>query len=516
MRALLITTNELAERTPWGDAYPSAMMPLIDRPFIQHVVEYLVNQGFDRFDVVLCQYPEKIKALLGDGARWGVKFKYHLVKDPSQSVKTLKCLDFGKSNEWLLLVYADRLCLADLKPVKPAHIFCHRILYCTIHTENDHKDKKLNWTGWAQLSNQCCLAAPGNCSEDEFFEYLLAFEYTAPDFVIVADMIRSCSYADIMAAHKAVLCKQFKGLMPAGREVEEGVWLSRNISLHPTVQIQRPVYIGQNCRIGKGVRLGPHTVIGDNCVIDDKTILRNTIILPGSYVGTSLELQDVLVDQYRLINIRLESAVTITENFIMGSLPENQFPRWLKSIPSRLLAVILLILTSPLFIAMVFIFKMIYKRPLFDLKEAVRLPAPHDPGLWRVFSLLRFHSFKPVSDRVGPSGALPDISWLTLLFHFYPALLNIVRGHLGFVGVAPRTADEIRALPPDWRLLYLQSKIGLISETLVYFGANPSQDELRAAETFYSVSASFKYDLKLLAKYFGQLVYLWPKPDMKI
>ena len=514
MRALLITTNELVERTPWGDAYPSAMMPLIDRPFIQHVVEYLVNQGFDRFDVVVCQYPEKIKALLGDGTRWGVKCKYHLVKEPSKSVQTLRCLDFGRNDEWLLLVYADRLCRADFKTIKPALMSCHRILYCTIHQGNDYKGKKLNWAGWAQLSKQCCLAAPGNCDEDEFFEYLLAFEYTAPEFVIVADMIRFGSYADIMAAHKAVLSKQFKGLMLAGREVEEGVWLSRNISLHPTVKIRRPIYIGQNCRIGKGVRLGPHTVIGDNCVIDDKTILRNAIILQGSYVGTSLELQDVLVDQYRLINIRLESAVTITENFIMGSLPEKQFPRWLKSVPSRLLAVIILILTSPFFIVMVLILKML-KRPLFDRQEAVRLPAPHDPGLWRVFSLLRFHPFKPASDRANPSDVLPDISWQALLFYFFPALINIVRGHLGFVGVAPRTADEIRALPPDWRLLYLQSKIGLISEALVYFGVNPSEDELRVAETFYSVSASWKYDLKLLAKYFGQLVYLWPKPNMK-
>ncbi len=515
MRAFLITTNELAERTPWGDAYPSAMMPLIDRPFIQHVVEYLVNQGFDRFDVVLCQHPEKIKALLGDGTRWGVKFKYHLVKEPSKTILTLKCLDFDRSNEWMLLVYADRLCLADLKPVKPALMSCHRILYCTEHPGNDHKRKKLNWSGWAQLSNQCCLAAPVNCNEEELYEYLLSFEYSTPEFVIVSDIIRSCSYADIMAAHKTVLSKQFNGLILAGREVEEGVWLSRNISLHPTVQIQRPVYIGQNCRIGKGIQLGPHTVIGDNCVIDDKTILRNSVILPGSYVGTSLELQDVLVDQYRLFNIRLESALTITENFLMGSLPEKQFPQWLKSVPSRLLAVFLLILTSPLFLVMVLIHKMIYKQPLFEQKEAVRLPAPHDPGLWRIFSLLRFNSFKPPSGRVDLPDVLPDISWQALLFYFFPALINIVRGHLSFVGVVPRNIDEIRALPPDWRLLYLQSKTGLISEALVYFGANPSQDELRVAETFYSVSASWKYDLKLLAKYFGQLVYLWPKPERK-
>ena len=515
MRALLITTNELVEPTPWGDAYPSAMMPLIDRPFIQHVVEYLVNQGFTKFDVVLCQYPEKIQALLGDGARWGVKFQYHLVKEPSKSVRILKCLDFGKNDEWVLFVSADRLCRTDFKHLKPSLMTCHRILYCSMHQENEHKDQKLHWSGWAQLSKQCCLAAPGNCDEDELFEYLLSFQYTEPEFVIISDIIRFCSYADIMAAHKAVLSKQFKGLLLAGREVEEGVWLSRNISLHPTAQIRRPIYIGQNCRISKGVRLGPNTVIGDNCVIDDKTILRNTIILPGSYVGASLELQDVLVDQYRLINTRLESAVTIRENFIMGSLPEKQLPRWLKSVPSRLLALIILILTSPVFVVMVAILKMIYKRPLFDRQEAVCLPAPHDPELWRVFSLLRFHCFKPASDKTSPSCALPDISWQALLFYFFPALINIVRGHLDFVGVAPRTADEIRALPPDWRLLYLQSKIGLISEALVYFGANPSEDELRVAETFYSVSASWKYDLKLLAKYFGQLVYLWPKPNMK-
>ncbi len=511
MRAFLITTNELPERTPLGDVRLSAMTTLFDRPFLQHVVEYLANLGFNQFDVVLCQHPEQIKNLLTNGKRWGVQVRYHLVKDPFQSLEKLKYVNFDNENEWFLIAYADRICRMDQPLTEPSASFHAPILYCTRDAETRHEDAGPQWTGWAWLSARHRIAVPSRCDENQLFEFLLSVKKAEPRCVNAADLIRALSYADIMAAHKAVLTKTFTGLMLEGREVEPGVWLSRNISLHPTVRIHRPVYIGRNCNIGRGVKLGPHTVVGENCVIDDKTILKDTVIFPNIYVGTALELNHSLVDQLRLANLQYNIAVDIKEDILISLLPDSHFPQWLKALPTRLSAAFLLLLTLPLFIATVLLIRVFKGKPVFNLKPVVRLPVNHH-GEWRVFSMVRFHWVESFRDGSNPTDHQFYAGWRELLFQFLPGLIHIVRGQLGFVGVGPRTEEEIQALPRDWRALYLKSKGGFISEAMVYFGSNPSEDELRAAETFYAVSASWKYDLKLFIKYIGKLFHLWPQP----
>ena len=71
MRAIVIATGEAPDMTGLSERYPAPMLPLVDRPFIQHVVEILVDQGVTVFDFVLSHQPEKIEEVLGDGTRWG-------------------------------------------------------------------------------------------------------------------------------------------------------------------------------------------------------------------------------------------------------------------------------------------------------------------------------------------------------------------------------------------------------------------------------------------------------------
>jgi hypothetical protein len=99
-----------------------------------------------------------------------------------------------------------------------------------------------------------------------------------------------------------------------------------------------------------------------------------------------------------------------------------------------------------------------------------------------------------------------------LVFASYLNLLSVAQGSLRFVGVDPRNGEEIKALASDWQVLYLKSKPGIVTEALVNFGTHPTEDELYSAEAFCCVSSGWKYDLKLLAKYFGQLLGLIPLP----
>src|SRR5207248_989160 len=69
---------------------PGALSPLGDRPFLQHVVEYLALAGSREVEFILTYFPEKIENHFGDGSRWGCRFRYHLASTTEHSWRVLR------------------------------------------------------------------------------------------------------------------------------------------------------------------------------------------------------------------------------------------------------------------------------------------------------------------------------------------------------------------------------------------------------------------------------------------
>jgi lipopolysaccharide/colanic/teichoic acid biosynthesis glycosyltransferase len=522
MKAILIATGKLPAAHLLGEQYAPELLPLMDRPFIQHVVEYLVGKGVEEFEVVLCRFPEKVEQLLGDGTRWGSAIDYHLVKDPAKPYRPVKFVTIDPKDDPVLLIHCDRLPQADILQARPSSGSDGPVLYMWDNHLNRESNGRPDWSGWGWLSEKCRAELPEDLDEQGLLDYLLSFSDGSQIMIDAARALTVRSYSELLASHRAVLANKFDGLLLTGTEVEPGIWISRNVQLHPTAQLKPPVFVGENCDIGKVACLGPNAVLGSDCVIDTKSVVADAVIFPKSYVGEALEIQEAIVDRNRLINVRFGSEVTITEDFILGSLSEKRLQNWLKKVLSQLLAAGLLILLLPLFVFIVIYLKLFRKNePLLYKAEKVRLPAPSDSILWRTFALISFCHQTTSSQE----GQLPETSkltagiatarWRDFLLRFIPALFNVARGELRFVGVTPRTTNEINRLPDDWRSIYLKSKPGIVTEAVVNFGENPTQDELYAAETFYAVSAGLMYDLRLLGKYLGQLIGLVPLPVAK-
>src|SRR5579884_2167414 len=104
MRAIILATGVSPEAPFLYDHYPVPMIPLVDRPFIQHVVEVCARDGVSHFDFVLHHLPEKIEHHLGDGTRWGSTFTFHLARDESRPYRLLKSLDFSSAGNEPILI----------------------------------------------------------------------------------------------------------------------------------------------------------------------------------------------------------------------------------------------------------------------------------------------------------------------------------------------------------------------------------------------------------------------------
>jgi lipopolysaccharide/colanic/teichoic acid biosynthesis glycosyltransferase len=584
---------------PMNERYPGPLVPLVDRPFIQHVVEYLAAQGITRFDFVLSHLPEKIEHHLGDGRRWGSTFTFHLVRDPTRPYRILKVLDFAKEGpEPLLLGHADRLPAIPLAAARKAAADKTPLLFAC--TAGDAAGGP-NWTGWAIISPAHLDTVPNDADENAFWGHVIQAAGGEPAWFEVPDVLDVTQFGRILQAHRAALdvrlrlrvvagnaedlgrsfplpaegtvrlgpdpgsavrladpqaapfrcdlrvreakvavkpttgaaaplvngkalsekgllpgdvlrvgdtelvlemSHRFPGLFFGGREVETGVWLSRNVALHSTVQVYPPVYIGENCTVGPGVKLGPNAVVGNDCLLDGHSIFTNSLIFPGTYVGEGVEVADSLVDKNRLIIAPIGEEVVITDIHILAPLSDRQLRPLLARTVAMVVALLLLVPGLLVLLATALVLKLTRPGPVLHRRRAVRLPVPERGRPWREYSLW---SFLPPPDPAGTY--IVPCSLRGLLLGFLPGLVSVVRGNLNLVGVPPRPREAVEGLGPDWKSLYLRTKAGLVTEAAIRYATPPDEDESFAAEAFYAVTTGWNADVRLLARFLGRALF---------
>src|SRR6185295_2279579 len=69
---------------------PKPMVPVAGRPFLEHQISLLAQQGFDDFVLCLGYRAEQISSYFGDGARWGVRLAYSTELQPLGTAGALK------------------------------------------------------------------------------------------------------------------------------------------------------------------------------------------------------------------------------------------------------------------------------------------------------------------------------------------------------------------------------------------------------------------------------------------
>ncbi len=489
MRAIIDASMSFKAHELLGSRIPSCLAFVLDRPFLQHVIEMCVNGGIETFDILLSAHPEKIEAALGNGDRWGVKITYHLLKDQSQFPRIFDTL---KADNFFLFARGDRL---PALPGDQLPELASRHALTAISTQKD--DQPPCWSGWAILSAHLHPVLSTDHGYEEFFTWLMKNNA----HILSTPEVLSCdSCEDVLKANKTVLSQDnFNFLMRTATEVEEGIWIARDVALHPDAQLIAPVYLDEQIRIEVGVTLGPNVVLGKGTMVAQDSSLKNTVVFPGTYVGEGLELTNAVLDRNCLVNTEFNSESFISEQFILGDMAEQNIKKWLSSQISRLIALFLTILFLPLTAATAIILKLFRKGTLFKTTQAIRLPTATDAFSWTTVNLC-FFSLPPQTASRGAG-----FWWKDFLLRFLPGLFNVIKGKMAITGVSPRTREDLETLDQDWREIYIRGQLGLITESLIHFGSHPTADERYSAEAIYIASPSILRDIMLVIKYFSRL-----------
>ena len=437
MRAIVFSANRLPSQI--AGLACSDLSPLVDRPFLQHVVECIVGQGIRQIEFVL---PEEHLAteFLGEGVRWGAQFRYSFTaKDTGyEALARVAPMD---SDEAVLIAHSDRLpAIRLVRGALAPTLFCWG-------------GAQMLWTGWGVVRAADTRRIPPGLDEKGLFKYFL----NASDGTVCEEgpqPLNARTYADLIESTRRVLAREFPGVLVGGKEVQPGVWVARNVALHPTARVEPPAFVGENSRVGPLVQVGPSASIGRHCMIERETVVSDSVVFAGSYVGQKLSLKGVVVDRSRFASARWGVEIEGMDDLVLGSVFSAPLGARMRRGSRRAVAAFLLLAAAPclgLLVAASFAELV----PPLRRRWIIRTPTISDSNRWKTYALWSFGTVGP------PSGAH---GWAKHFFYgFLPALPAIVAGHLGFVGTSPQTREDAESDAASAHFAHLRRHPGIVS-----------------------------------------------------
>jgi len=456
VKALLLADRESSQLAPLTDQVCTAMLPVVGKPLVVHAMESLVAAGVRDVVVATSDHARLVERELGKGSRFGAQVRCLLTRGNEGFDAVAARLGDALGDEYLAMhvdvlrsSFVGRfLSLASARP--------GRTLRATVGGQG---------AGLWRVARGHELDVVDVEVEDAH--------------VIAIDSLAAYHRANIEALHGA-----FVGLLMPGRPLPGGLTVRRQSSLPWDLDHDGPVFAGRGASIKPGAVFQGGVVISDNVVVDSRATLRRTVVLPNTYVGPMVELEDAIASRTVLIRVDTGTVVHVTDPALLGDLSASSPAVALRRAVDQLVAALLLVLSLPLWIWM-----------LLDS--------------WRVdreqpLRAVRLRGNRRQLDAEGRSQprefvALEGATRIPILRHL-PRLLAVLTGDLSLVGVQPISRRTSEAHAEDWERVREGAPVGLLGPAPLGAPEDAPEEDKLLLEALYAETRTGWSDLKWLGR----------------
>jgi len=120
VKAMLLAAGRGTRLRPLTDTCPKPMIPIGNRPLLEHIVRLLSRHGFDQLVINLHHLPGVIQGYFGDGSDWNVRITYSLEEELLGTAGAVRRMAHF-FDETFLVYYGDNLTNFDLADMWQAH-----------------------------------------------------------------------------------------------------------------------------------------------------------------------------------------------------------------------------------------------------------------------------------------------------------------------------------------------------------------------------------------------------------
>ena len=120
MRAVVMAGGEGTRLRPLTSNQPKPMVPVANKPCMEHIVELLKRHGIEDIVVTLAFLPKAIRDYFGDGSELGVNINYSVEQVPLGTAGSVKNAE-ELLGERFMVISGDALTDFDLTAVVAEH-----------------------------------------------------------------------------------------------------------------------------------------------------------------------------------------------------------------------------------------------------------------------------------------------------------------------------------------------------------------------------------------------------------
>jgi mannose-1-phosphate guanylyltransferase/phosphomannomutase len=346
MKAVIMAGGEGTRLRPLTSNAPKPLLPLVNRPMMEHIVDLLKRHGIEEIIVTVAFMASAIRDYFGDGSEFGVKISYATEETPLGTAGSVRNA-MEHLTERFLVISGDVLTDIDLGAIIDFHeskgamatiALAHvdnPLEFGIVITQDDGSiERFLEKPTWGQVFSDT-INTGIFVLEPQIFDYIEAdrpvdfsgevFPKMLEDGKPLFGAIAEGYWEDVgtleayVRAHKDILDAKVEVAIP-GFEIRPGVWVGESADVHPEATITGPAVIGDNCRIEPGATIGEYTVLGSNVRVRNDAFLERTVVNDNAYLGDSVRLRGTVVGRSCDLRngVRTEEGVVIGDECFLG------------------------------------------------------------------------------------------------------------------------------------------------------------------------------------------------------
>lgn len=348
MKAVVMAGGEGTRLRPMTANQPKPLLPVVNKPIMEHVLRLLKRHGFTETVVTVQFLAALVRNYFGDGEEIGMALSYATEEMPLGTAGSVKNAQDALRDERFLVISGDALTDIDLTDLVRFHkengalvtIGLKRVPnpleFGIIIIDDDGRVQRfLEKPTWGQVFSDTANTGI-YVMEPEVLDHVAAGESVdwsgdvfpkllaegAPLYGYVAD-----GYWEDVGTHESYLKAQADMLSgkvdiePDGFEVSPGVWVAEGAEVDSEAVLKGPLYIGDYAKVEAGAELREFTVLGSNVVVKEGAFLHRAVVHDNVFIGPSTNLRGCVVGKNTdvMAGARIEEGAVIGDECVIES-----------------------------------------------------------------------------------------------------------------------------------------------------------------------------------------------------
>lgn len=324
MKAIILAAGEGTRMRPLTQNRPKVMLPIANKPILEHVMLDVKNAGIADFVFVIGYHSETIRSHFGDGSKWSVHIDYI---EQKEQLGTAHAIGLAKDfvDERFLVLNGDVLVESSYLPklMKRKEV----AVLSTKKVENPQEFGVIIIHGYKVTKIiEKPKSPPSNLTNagiyvfgQEIFDAIkrtkksIRGEYEITESIqILINDDRAVGYEfyegellldagrpwDLLDANELLLegiKTKIQGTVEPYATIKGEVVVGKNTLIQNGAYIIGPVMIGDSCDIGPNCFIRPSTSIGNNVRIGNAVEVKNSIVMDGTHIGHQSYVGDSII-----------------------------------------------------------------------------------------------------------------------------------------------------------------------------------------------------------------------------